>query len=194
MITIRRATESDQGHLGRFGGALVRQHHAADPRRFIAVDDPETGYGRYLVSQLANPHCAILVAEHSGAVVGYVWATLEATNWMQLRGPCGVVQDLYVDASARRLGAGRALLRAALEWIRAQGRSQVVLMTKTRNETALRLFAAVGFRSSSWKRRRSAMDEAVRSVFREWETSGTPARTSSSSGDHMDHLHILIAT
>jgi len=146
MLTIRLATPSDQELLGRFGGALMRQHHAADPARFLQVEHPEAGYGRFLVSQISNPESLVMVAEHSGAVIGYVFADIEPTNWMELRGPCGVVQDLYVDEAARRLGAGRALLHAALDWIRSKGRSQVVLMTKTRNEHAQHLFAAVGFR------------------------------------------------
>lgn len=146
MITIRPATASDQERLGRFGGALMRQHHAADPRRFIQVEQPEAGYGRFLVSQLSNPDSLVMVAEHSGAVVGYVYAAVESTNWMELRGPCGVVHDVYVDESARRLGAGRGLMSAAIAWIRSKGRSQVVLMTKDRNAHAQRLFTLLGFR------------------------------------------------
>jgi ribosomal protein S18 acetylase RimI-like enzyme len=146
MITVRSATSSDQEALGRFGGALLRQHHAADPKRFIHVESPEPGYGRFLVSQIGSPTRMVMVAEHSGAVVGYVFADVEGTNWMELRGPCGVVHDIYVDESARRLGAGRALMSAAIAWIRSRGRSQVVLLTKTRNEHAQRLFAALGFR------------------------------------------------
>jgi ribosomal protein S18 acetylase RimI-like enzyme len=146
MITIRRATASDQGPLGRFGGALMRQHHAADPRRFIQVEHPEAGYGRFLVSQLSNPNSLVMVAEHSGAVVGYVFADVESTNWMELRGPCGVVHDIYVDEAARRLGAGRELMSAAIAWIRSKGRSQVVLLTKSRNEHAQHLFTTLGFR------------------------------------------------
>src|SRR5258706_15479771 len=113
MITIRPATASDQEQLGRFGGALMRQHHAADPERFIQVEHPEAGYGRFLVSQLSNPSSLVMVAEHSGTVIGYVFADVEPTNWMELRGPCGGVHDIYVDDPARRLGAGRGLLRAA---------------------------------------------------------------------------------
>jgi ribosomal protein S18 acetylase RimI-like enzyme len=146
MITIRRATASDQGPLGRFGGALMRQHHAADPRRFIQVEHPEAGYGRFLVSQLSNPNSLVMVADHSGAVVGYVFADVESTNWMELRGPCGVVHDIYVDEAARRLGAGRELMSAAIAWIRSKGRSQVVLLTKSRNEHAQHLFTTLGFR------------------------------------------------
>jgi ribosomal protein S18 acetylase RimI-like enzyme len=146
MITIRPATASDQEPLGRFGGALMRQHHASDPRRFLQVEQPEAGYGRFLVSRISNPTSLVMVAEHAGAVVGYVYADLEPTNWMELRGPCGVVQDVYVDERARHLGAGRKLLGAAIDWVRSQGRSQVVLLTKTRNEHAQRLFTALGFR------------------------------------------------
>jgi GNAT superfamily N-acetyltransferase len=148
MITIRPATAADQQALGRFGGALMRQHHAADPQRFIQVEHPEAGYGRFLVSELTNPASVVLVAERSGEVVGYVWADVEGISWKDLRGPCGFVHDIFVDEPARGLGAGRALLRAAVEWIHAHGRTQVVLWTKTRNDHAKSLFRNLGFRST----------------------------------------------
>ena len=146
MITIRPAQPADQEALGRYGAALVRQHHAADARRFIYVDDPAPGYGRFLVSQIRNPESLVLVAENEGRVVGYVFAGVEGTDWMDLRGPSGVVHDVYVDEAARHLGAGRQLLRAAIEWVRSKGRTQIVLLTKTKNEHAQHLFAALGFR------------------------------------------------
>jgi ribosomal protein S18 acetylase RimI-like enzyme len=146
MIQVRPATAEDQEPLGRFGGALMRQHHAADPARFIQVEHPEAGYGRYLVSQIPEPDSLVMVAERSGQVVGYLYADVEGTSWKDLRGPCGFVHDVYVDESARRQGAGRALMRAALGWFRSKGRSQVVLSTKTQNQHARRLFEALGFR------------------------------------------------
>ena len=146
MITIRPAATSDEEPLGRFGGALMRQHHTADPRRFIQVEHPEAGYGRFLVSQLSKPNSLVMVAEHSGAVIGYVFADVEPTNWMELRGPCGVVHDIYVDEAARHQGAGRKLMSAAIAWVRSKGRSQVVLTTKNRNEHARHLFTTLGFR------------------------------------------------
>ena len=146
MITIRRASASDQEALGRYGGALMRQHHSADARRFVQVEHPEAGYGRFLVSRLGDPDSVVLVAEDAGYVVGYVFADVEGTSWKDLRGPCGYVHDVYVDEAARRHGAGRALMHAAVEWIRSKGRTQIVLLTMTRNEHAQRLFAALGFR------------------------------------------------
>ena len=146
MVTVRIATPLDQDLLGRFGGALVRQHHVADPKRFFQVDRPEAGYGQFLVSQLANPNSLVMVAEKTGVVIGYVYATIESTSWMELRGPCGVVHDVYVDESARRHGAARELMQAAIAWIHSKGRSQVVLLAKTENAHAQRLFTALGFR------------------------------------------------
>lgn|SRR6516225_7831331 len=148
MITIRPATAVDQDALGRFGGALMRQHHAADPLRFIQVEHPEAGYGRFLVSQLTNPASVVLVADRAGEVVGYIWAAIEGISWKDLRGPCGYIHDIFVDEPVRGLGAGRALLREAIAWIRAHGRSQVVLWTKTRNDRAKSLFLGTGFRTT----------------------------------------------
>jgi GNAT superfamily N-acetyltransferase len=146
MIHIRPATRADEAALGRYGAALMRQHHASDPRRFILTDRPEAGYGRFLVSQLAEPDCAVLVAEESGEVVGYLFAAIEGTSWRDLRGPCGFVHDVFVREDVRHKGAGRALLDAAVAWIRARGLSQVVLWSKSRNDVAQRLFAGIGFR------------------------------------------------
>jgi GNAT superfamily N-acetyltransferase len=147
-IKIRPATQADEAALGPMGAALMRQHHAADPRRFILVDRPEAGYGRFLTSRLADPESLVMVAEHAGEVVGYVFADIEPTSWKDLRGPCGFIHDVYVQGPARRQGAGRELVRAAIEWVRSKGMSQVVLWSKSGNDSAQRLFAALGFRDT----------------------------------------------
>ena len=146
MLTIRRAVPSDESALGRYGAALMRQHHAADPRRFILTEHPEKGYGRFLAAMLGNSEFLVLAAEDDGAVIGYLLAGIEPVSWRDLRGPCGYVHDVYVDPATRRRGVGRALMSEALAWIRSKGQSQVVLTTMWANEAAQRLFESVGFR------------------------------------------------
>jgi ribosomal protein S18 acetylase RimI-like enzyme len=146
MTSIRPATKSDLVALGRLGAALMRQHHASDPRRFVLVDRPEEGYGRFLVSRLTNPDFLVLVAERANEVVGYVLAGIDPTSWRDLRGPCGFIHDVYVHESARRQGIAQSLLRDAIAWAHSRGMNQVVLWSKSGNDDAQNLFAKLGFR------------------------------------------------
>jgi len=148
MISVRPASKSDRSALGRLGAALMRQHHAANPSRFILTGRPEEGYGRFLVSQLGNPDTLVLVAERANEVVGYVFAGIEPTSWRDLRGPCGFIHDVYVHESARRQGIGQDLLRAAIAWAHSRGMTQVVLWSKSGNDAAQRAFATLGFRET----------------------------------------------
>jgi len=144
--TIRPATKSDEAALGRYGGALMRQHHELDPQRFILTDRPEAGYGRFLVSRLDDPDSVVLVAERAGEIVGYVYAGLEPISWRELRAPCGFVHDVYVAASARHQGIGERLVHSAIAWVEAKGLPRVVLWSAARNDAAQRLFDRLGFR------------------------------------------------
>jgi ribosomal protein S18 acetylase RimI-like enzyme len=155
-VVIRRATPADESALGRFGGALMRQHHEFDPQRFIRSDNPEAGYGRFLVSQLAEPGCVVLVAERAGAVIGYAFAGLEPMSWKDLRAACGYLHDVFVDPAARGAGAGERLVRTALDWLESQGAPRVVLMSAARNEGAQRLFERLGFRRTMVEMTREA--------------------------------------
>jgi ribosomal protein S18 acetylase RimI-like enzyme len=155
-VTIRRAVKADEPALGRYGGALMRQHHELDPQRFIRSENPEAGYGRFLASQLDEPECVVLVAECAGEVVGYAYAGLEPMSWKDLREACGYLHDVFVDPGARGARIGERLVRAAIAWLEAQGAPRVVLMSAARNEGAQRLFARLGFRRTMVEMTREA--------------------------------------
>ncbi len=107
-----------------------------------------SGYAAFLRSQLENPDVAVLVAEDNGTVIGYSYAGVEGNDWMALRGPAGVLHDIIVDPDHRGRGAGRLLLDATLDFLRAHGAPRVVLWTAARNVDAQRLFASAGFRDT----------------------------------------------
>lgn len=144
---IRRATEADVAALGRLGALLMRAHHGFDPQRFLAPgSEPQTGYGRFLRSQLRDEDGAVFVAEKAGTVVGYVFAGLEPLSWKELRDACGFIHDVAVDESDRGAGIAAALVEAAVAWLRERGAPRVVLWTAYRNAAAQRLFQRLGFR------------------------------------------------
>ena len=146
-ITIRDATPEDAASLGRLGAALVAEHHDFDAERFIAPG-PGTpqGYGRFLVSQIGRDEALVLVAEADSAVVGYAYAVLQGPDWMALRGPAGVLEDIIVDEAHRGGGVGRRLLEAVLAALAQRGAPRVVLSTAAKNVAAQRLFERAGFR------------------------------------------------
>jgi len=146
-VIIRAATPADLPALGRLAVHLMQTHHDFDHARFMAVTpQTERGYASYLGSQLGQAHTVILVAEHEGQFCGYAWGSLEGVDYMALRGPAGVLQDLIVDADSRGRGVGGLLLQATLAALQQIGATQLVLSTAARNESAQRLFARHGFR------------------------------------------------
>jgi GNAT superfamily N-acetyltransferase len=146
-VHIRRATRADLPALGRLGAHLIRVHVEFDRRRFVApAGNPEAGYARFLATQFDADDAIVLVAERSGAAVGYVYAGIEPFSWKELREAAGFVHDIVVDQSERRTGVAGALMEAAIAWVREQGVASVMLWTAAPNEGAQRLFERLGFR------------------------------------------------
>lgn len=147
QVTVRPARVHDEAALGRLGAMLVEEHHGFDPKRFIArLPDLPARYGKFLVSQIDRPDALVLVAERDEAVAGYAYATMEGNDYMALRGPAGVLQDLVVDPAHRRQGIGRELLDSAMDALASLGAPRVVLFTAEKNDEAQALFARAGFR------------------------------------------------
>jgi len=146
-VGIRAAAPADVPTIGRLGALLVREHHDFDPERFIAATPrTEKSYGSFLGTQLEEPNIVILVAERNGDVIGYTYGGVEGTNYMELRGPAGMLYDIVVDPAHRRHSVGRMLLDVTLEALKARGAPRVVLSTAERNDSAQRLFDRAGFR------------------------------------------------
>ncbi|MGO4193927.1 N-acetyltransferase family protein [Rhizobium sp. YAF28] len=156
-VRIRLARPADMETLGGFGALLVTLHHELDAKRFIeAAKSTPARYAQFLESELALPETVLLVAEDEGALVGYAYAALEGFDYMSLRGPAGVIHDLFVDPARRREGVGRMLLEATMAGLKSLGAERFVLSTAYRNKTARSLFAAMGFRPTMVEMTREA--------------------------------------
>jgi ribosomal protein S18 acetylase RimI-like enzyme len=146
-VSVRRARKTDAPKLGQLGTLLVREHYEFDPKRFLPVTpETEKRYGAFLVSQLDDADVVVLVAERGGGVLGYTYASVEGYDYMSLRGPAGVLNDIVVDPPERGRGIGRMLLEATIDELKTRGVPRVVLSTAEQNEAAQHLFARAGFR------------------------------------------------
>ena len=148
-VIIRPAAEADLPALGRLGALLVRVHHDFDPLRFLpAMPGIEGFYAEFLGRQRKLDNAVVLVADRGGQVVGYAYGAIQGPDYMALRGPAGVLNDIVVDPGDRGRGIGRQLLDAVMAELKRRGAPRVVLSTAEANGAAQRLFARAGFRNT----------------------------------------------
>lgn len=83
----------------------------------------------------------MLVAEADGRAIGFVEVGLRSNaDGCDVRHPVG-----FVEPEHRGTGVGRALMRAAEEWARAQGCREMASDTWIDNEPSQRTHEALGF-------------------------------------------------
>lgn len=106
----------------------------------VPADEP-AARGVYL-RHLSRPDTASMVAEHDGTVIAFL--SLEFRDRLNHTTPQAWIPDLIVREAYRGLGAGRALLEAAIEEARRRGSWSVTLESGYHRKEAHRLYEAVG--------------------------------------------------
>lgn len=112
-------------------------------RRFYGQPDDIARAHDWLHARLARGESVVLLAERDGVALGFtqlypMFSSVRASRiW--------ILNDLYVDASARRCGIARALLDAAAAFAQRDGAARVMLETSRDNQGARALYRAAGW-------------------------------------------------
>ncbi len=126
--------------------ALMLQAYASEPDAFTSTPEERAAEPpAWWLARLQHPQglSQVFGAFRGDALVGTV--TVEFSGRAKTRHKAHLV-GMFVDTPARGLGAGRALLAAALAAARAQPGVQVATLTVTEgNAPATRLYARAGF-------------------------------------------------
>ncbi len=135
MIRIRDATSGDAPALGQ----LFDQY-----RQFYKLPKDPDKSTDYIGARLAAHDSVVLVA--AGTTAQLLGFTQLYPTWCSLlAGPVYVLYDLYVEPQARRHGVGRALLQAAAERGRRDGKLRMTLSTAKTNLNAQALYESLGW-------------------------------------------------
>lgn len=111
--------------------------------RELGVDgDPFTAEGVVRDGFGAAPRFSLLVAEVDGEVAGY--AMYHAAYDSDIAAPAVCLVDLYVDAPVRRLGVGRALMRALARVTLRAGARTLEWGVHEANVKAIAFYRALG--------------------------------------------------
>lgn len=90
---------------------------------------------------ISSPDTALFVAENQGRIIGTLTLAFYAI-------PTGVkawIEDVVVDAEARGLGAGKALVSEAVAYAKANGAASVSLTSNPSRTAARKLYTECSF-------------------------------------------------
>lgn len=108
--------------------------------QYLPSEVTEFTWSRLLDAQ--SPLCGFVALDESDRLRGFVHHHIHLSTW-SVEGYC-YLEDLYVDESARGLGAGRALIEAVYDWADERGATRVYWHTNETNSPARRLYDRVG--------------------------------------------------
>jgi aminoglycoside 6'-N-acetyltransferase I len=132
-ILIRRAARSDLDDWLRMRQLLWPY---SDPGELRAEAE----------SILADPLTPALVAARpDGSLGGFLEAGLRKYADGCSTSPVGYIEGWYVDEDLRRLGVGARLVRAAEEWAREQGCSEMASDTWLGNDPSISAHLSLGY-------------------------------------------------
>ena len=87
----------------------------------------------------------VFIAERDGAVVGFMLCRLKRVPAYMGGVIVGELSDMWIDASARRMGIGDRLSRLAIDWMRQQGAHSIEIQVLRDNEASWKLYERMGF-------------------------------------------------
>lgn len=135
MVRIREAISDDLPALGK----LFDEY-----RQFYRLPSEAEKATAYLKARLtARESLVLIAADEAGQLLGFT--QLYPTWCSLLAGPVYVLYDLYVAPEARRRGVGRALLKAAAERGRRDGKLRMTLSTAKTNVDAQSVYESLGW-------------------------------------------------
>jgi ribosomal protein S18 acetylase RimI-like enzyme len=135
MLSIRKASIDDLSQLAQLFDAY-RQFYQQAPNLQLAKT--------FIAERINKQESVIFVAENlEKQLIGFCqiypsFCSVEAAK-------IGVLYDLFVVQSARKTGAGRALMLAAYEYAAKNGMARLDLTTAKNNHAAQALYESLGW-------------------------------------------------
>jgi len=87
----------------------------------------------------------VFIAELDGRVAGFMLCRLKRVPAYMGGVLVGELSDMWIDASARRMGIGDRLSRLAIDWMRQEGAHSIEIQVLKDNEASWKLYERMGF-------------------------------------------------
>ena len=112
----------------------------------FVFDEEKQHRGISLMLDGCGKHRCMLVAEHSGEVVGMCSAQILISTAEGAE--AAVVEDVVVREDCRGRGIGTALMEAMVQWAETRGISRLQLLADSKNSAAMEFYQSHGWAST----------------------------------------------
>jgi len=144
-VQVRAATPRDLDRLAALASLLFAEHASAGAR-FALAPGREDELSPLLAGFARDPvHALLVAAEADGNLLGFVLASLVRRAGPFVERERGEIAWLFVRQEARRRGAGRGLVTAALAWLAERGAARVEVQVERANSVGRAFWNAQGF-------------------------------------------------
>jgi GNAT superfamily N-acetyltransferase len=142
---IRRASVRDIDQLTALWRAINAHHSHLDPL-FTERSEAAAEARELLRAQLADADTAIFVSERGAELVGFCAVRIDRAPPILVEVERAQLTDLFVVETLRRHGLGKALVGAALDWVRARRVSRIEVRVATGNHEGQAFWRALGWK------------------------------------------------
>jgi GNAT superfamily N-acetyltransferase len=131
--------------MSRFVARLATAADAPELARLNALFNGSRLSAAHYAARLADPACVDMpiVAAAGDSLLGL--ANLRLLKPAFYEEPYAELTELFVEASGRRRGIGRALIALAERLARQAGAGEIIVLTGFYNHAALELYRALGY-------------------------------------------------
>ena len=145
MTTRAARLPDDEPAILSFIWGLQKFENAFEPNRRLDPDFASEHWADVQVEAAARG--AMFIAEQDGQPVGWAFVVEEAGDLFVKKDErrYGFVAELFVEASARGQGHGRALIAACENWTRARGMTVLLIGVLSGNDKAAAVYQRDGF-------------------------------------------------
>ena len=151
---IRRATKADLPALIRLNAGQHDYHAKLDPI-LRTGREMKSSSRTFFLRQIPRRNGRVFVAVNGKRVVGFLLCELQKQKKVYRQPVIGFVSSAFVEAGARRSGAGAALLKEATAWLKSKKMQRIELAAMSGNAIGIAFWEKNGFRERMkrfWKK------------------------------------------
>ena len=144
LPAVRTARHRDLEGLVALWRELMRHHEPLDPHYALAPG-ADAAWRLHVAELLSGASGAVFVSGEEGAPEAFCSVELRSASSVLSESGRAEILDLFVSPTLRRSGRGRALVEAALAWIRERGIVRVEVRVVAANREGQNFWRALGW-------------------------------------------------